>query len=92
MKKNLQKAQEARKPKLIYECFDYIIEEIPYNYRATVKCAVNPKYARRKIDRDCYTHPEHGLDWAKKQVEFHVSEWFLSGKVSKQPFDLKTSQ
>ena len=75
----LKKAREAKKPKLLYECFDYIIEEIPHNYRATIKCAKKPEEMWRGIDRDTYTHPEHGLDLAKKTVEDMISCWFLSG-------------
>ena len=94
MKKNLDEIRElaikARQPEVLYECFDYIIEKIPHNYRATIKCAINPKEQWRGIDRDCYTHPEHGLDYAKEIVEHQVKRWFLSGVVAEQPEGLKT--
>ena len=82
--KNTQKANEIRKPKVIFECNDYIIEQIPLNYRATIKCAVNHKHQHRGIGRESYTHPEHGLDYAKEIVEFTIREYFLSG-MTPQP-------
>lgn len=82
---------EARKPKLLYKCFDYIIEEIPNNYRATIKCACNPKEQWRGIDRDYYTHPEHGLEHCKEVVNLQVKKWFLSGVIPEQPEGLKNA-
>lgn len=83
-KKMNELSVEARKPKLIYECFDYIIEEIPLNYRATIKCAMNPKEEWRGLDRDYYTHPEHGLKHAKEIVEYQIKLYFLSGVKKKE--------
>lgn len=77
--KNIQKAIEAKKPKVIYECEDYIIEQIPLNYRATIKCAISPKHSHRGLGRESYTHPEHGLSYAKEIVEYTIKEYFLSG-------------
>lgn len=73
-------ANNSRKPKLIYKCYDYIIEEIPLNYRATIKCARKPKDLFRKISRRNYFHPEHGLDHAKEETEKTIQEFFISGK------------
>lgn len=76
--KTIKKAQEARKPKKIYECDDYLIEEIPLNYRATIKCKRKEKW--RGIGRKHYSHPEHGLDYAREIVENIVSIYFASGQ------------
>ena len=82
---------KKKEPKKIYECSDFIIEEIPHNYRATIKCACNPKEQWRGIDRDLYTHPEHGLEYCKEVAKEMVSKWFLSGVAPSIPESLKSS-
>jgi len=68
---------------IIYECFDYMVEEIPYNYRATIKCARKVREHHRKIDRDYYSSPEHGLEHIKELVEHQILLFFETG-VSKE--------
>ena len=81
-------AVKARKPKLIYECFDYKIEQIPHNYRATIKCAYRD-HQPSSIDRDYYTHPEHGLEHCKEIVEYQIREHFQSGEAPRVPEQFK---
>ena len=94
-KEGLIKARESQKPKFIYECFDYIIEEIPLNFRATIKCARNPKEEWRRIDRDYYVHnddPREGnITDLKIIVEDVIKKYFLTGVAPIQPNHLKTS-
>lgn len=65
--------------KIIYKCKDFYIEEIPLNYKATITCALNPEHNFRKMGRHSYTHPEHGLDYAKEIVQATIDEYFMAG-------------
>lgn len=78
-----------RKPIVIYQSNDYIIENIPDNLRATIKCAVNPKEIWRGIDREYYCHPEHGVEHLKEIVEDVIKHYFLSGVKPTIPKGLK---
>jgi len=73
--------------KTIYKCKDFYIEEIPLNYKATITCALNPEHYFRKMGRHSYTHPEHGLDYAKEIVKATIDEYFMTGLPQDHYFD-----
>lgn len=78
-----------KKPIVVYQNNDYIIESIPDNYRATIKCAINPKESWRGIDREHYCHLEDGIDGLKGVVENTIKDYFLSGTTPTRPKGLK---
>ena len=91
MNKAIKASIEVRQPKLLYECPDYLIEEIPHNYRIIIKCALKKKEEWRGLDRDYYTHPEHGLEWAKEMADKEIKRWFQGGVSSYRAFGVKVA-
>jgi len=71
------------KTKIVYECFDYIIEQIPLNYKATIKCARKDK--SKTIDREVYCHLEESIDNFKEIIEDQIKLYFISGKANTTP-------
>ena len=81
MNKEIQKlAMEARKPKVVFDCSEYTISRIPHNYRIDIKPYCSPKRPQDKIDRDCYSDPENGLDHAKQVAEDVIDDYFVRDK------------
>ena len=76
-KDNLKKARIARKPKFIFECDDYKIEEIPLNYKIIIKCARKNMVAGR--NRDLYSHEEYGLEEAHEVAKDTIEGYFKAG-------------
>ncbi len=79
-KENLQKAREAKKPKIVFDCLEYTISKIPLNYRIDIKSYCSPKHPERGIDRDCYSDPDKGLDYAKQMAEETIDDYFVRDK------------
>lgn len=61
--KNTKAARDAKNPVILYEYKHYKIEEIPLNYKITIKSG---KTGKRHMERDFYTKPEFGLEYAKE--------------------------
>ena len=85
MNKEIQKlAVEARKPIIVFDCKEYTISKIPLNYRVDIKTYCSPKNPERKIDRDCYSDLDKGLDYAKQTAGGMIDEYFVRDKGAYQ--------
>ena len=83
-KEILEIAREKQKPKLLFECADYIIEKIPLNYRITIKCAKRNK--NQGIERDWFSVDDFGIESAHKVAKDAIEEFFKKGVVPVNPF------
>ncbi len=72
-----EKAQEARKPKLIFDCREYKIEKIPLNYKIYIKEVLKKKIPNHGIDRDCYSDPGLGIGEAHEVAKRYLQEHFI---------------
>lgn len=80
MSKSLKLAREAKKPKIVFDCLEYTISKIPLNYRIDIKKYCSPKYPERGIDRDCYSDPKRGLEYAKQVANETIDDYFIRDK------------
>jgi hypothetical protein len=68
---------KKRIPEILFDCSEYTISKIPFNYRIDIKTYCSPKHPERKIDRDCYSNQEQGLGCAKQMAEETIDEYFV---------------
>ena len=80
LKKDTVKARMARQPKLIFDGPHYTITRIPLNYRIFIKYELKKKIPNNGIDRDCYSDPAKGLEYAKEMAEDIIDTYFVRDK------------
>lgn len=76
--KIMEKAREARRPKLLFDGPHYTITKIPLNYRIFVKYGLKKKIPNNGIDRDCYSDLDDGIEKAHEVAREHIENHFLT--------------
>ena len=80
-KEAIKKGQDKRKPKLVFDCPEYSIHEIPLNYMIRVKLTRKVKDKTQKIiGEEFYSNLERGVEGAKGLAERSISE-ALEGSI-----------
>lgn len=74
---NTEKALKARRSELVFDGLHYSISKIPLNYRIFIKRELRKDIPNRRIDRDCYSGLEGGIEKAHEVAKECIRDHFI---------------
>lgn len=64
------------KTTLLFDSNKYSIKRVAGNYKIHIKLPKKPKF---RMDRDCYSQPEFGLNYAHETADGMIIKYFIDG-------------